>query len=190
MEREMKHMTDHSTVARPRVSSLEMVPEERPMQAPRSHQPVESNTLARTESPVNRKGGIVFTSGAFDLLHVGHVRIIQAAAALGDTLIVAVSTDELISEYKGHAPAVPYEERRELVAALQGVDAVIPQRSQDKFAMWERLRFDRWVHGDDWFDSDKFQHYRQQLEAVGVDCIFLPYTSGVSSTLRRTALGA
>jgi glycerol-3-phosphate cytidylyltransferase len=139
---------------------------------------------------MSRTGGLVYTAGAFDLLHVGHLRIIQAAAALGETLVVGVSTDELIFDYKGHAPAVPYDERRELVAALRGVDAVIPQQTQDKVAIWERLRFDRWVVGDDWFDSEKYQEYRRQLEAVGVECFFLPYTNGVSSTLRRRAIGA
>src|SRR2546423_11208876 len=92
-------------------------------------------------------GGIVYTAGAFDLLHVGHVRIIQAAAALGDSLVVGVSTDELIREYKGHAPTVPYDERRELVAALRGVDAVIPQHTQDKGAAGERVGFPRWGGG-------------------------------------------
>jgi glycerol-3-phosphate cytidylyltransferase len=133
---------------------------------------------------------MVYTAGAFDLLHVGHLRILTAAAALGDTLVVGVSTDELIMEYKGHAPTVPYEQRRELVAALRGVDAVIPQTMQDKFAVWQRLQFDRWVVGDDWFETEKYQEYRSQLEAVGVKCIFLPYTAGVSSTMQRRALGA
>lgn len=135
-------------------------------------------------------GGTVYTAGAFDLLHVGHIRMIQAAAALGDRLIVGVSTDELIREYKGIDAMVPYDERRELVAALRGVDLVIPQRTQDKVAMWERLKFDNWVVGDDWFDTEKYQEYARQLEAVGVECTFLPYTNGVSSTLRRRALGA
>ena len=75
-------------------------------------------------------------------------------------------------------------------AALKDVDAVIPQRTQDKFAVWERLKFDRWVVGDDWFDSDKYQEYRRQLEEVGVECVFLPYTAGISSTIRRRAIGA
>jgi glycerol-3-phosphate cytidylyltransferase len=132
----------------------------------------------------------VYTAGAFDLLHVGHLRILQAAAALGGRLVVGVSTDELIMEYKGHAPHVPYDERREIVAALRGVDLVIPQRTQDKVAVWDRVRFDTWVVGDDWYDSEKYQEYRAQLEAVGVECIFLPYTAGVSSTIRRRALGA
>jgi glycerol-3-phosphate cytidylyltransferase len=184
MKRDMQH-TERTGVA-----SLEMVQEDEPLHGARTYASDDVETSARMESPVGRKGGVVFTSGVFDLLHVGHVRMIQAAAKLGDTLIVGVSTDELVAEYKGHAPSVPFDERRELVAALQGVDLVIPQRSQDKFAMWERLRFDRWVHGDDWFDTDSFKQYRRQLEAVGVDCIFLPYTNGVSSTLRRAALGA
>jgi glycerol-3-phosphate cytidylyltransferase len=139
---------------------------------------------------MSRTGGLVYTAGAFDLLHVGHLRVIQAAAALGDTLVVGVSTDELVYEYKGHAPTVSYDERRELVSALRGVDFVVPQRTQDKFVMWERLQFDTWVVGDDWFDSDKYQQYRRKLAAVGVETVFLPYTEGVSSTLRRTAIGA
>ena len=76
------------------------------------------------------------------MLHVGHIRVIQAAAALGDRLIVGVSTDELILEYKGRKPSDPYDERRELVSAIKGVDLVVPQRSSDKFAVWERLKFD------------------------------------------------
>ena len=133
---------------------------------------------------------MVYTAGAYDLLHVGHLRMIQSAAGLGDRLVVGVSTDELITEYKGRPPMIPYDERREIVAALKGVAAVVPQRSLDKYEMWERLRFDRWVHGDDWYASDTHQEYRRRLEAVGVECLFLPYTSGVSSTLRRDALGA
>lgn len=139
---------------------------------------------------MSNQQGTVYTAGAFDLLHVGHVRMLQAAAALGQRLVVGVSTDELIMEYKGRKPAVPFEERREIVAAVRGVDLVIPQRVQDKFAVWERLRFDTWVVGDDWFESEKYQGYKERLEAVGVTCVFLPYTAGVSSTLRRQALGA
>jgi glycerol-3-phosphate cytidylyltransferase len=134
-------------------------------------------------------GGMVYTAGAYDLLHVGHVRMIQGAAALGETLVVGVSTDELIMEYKGISPAVPYEERRELVAAVRGVDMVIPQHTQDKMAVWERLHFDTWVVGDDWFDSEKYQNFRRELETVGVQTVFFPYTNGVSSTLRRLQFG-
>lgn len=133
------------------------------------------------------KRPVVYTCGVFDLFHIGHLRIIQNARQLGETLIVAVSTDELVESYKGITPTIPFEERLEIVRNIKGVDLAIAQRSQDKLAAWERLKFDTWVVGDDWFGSEAYEDYRQRLTAVGVDCVFLPYTSGVSSTQRRVA---
>lgn len=131
------------------------------------------------------KRPVVYTCGTFDLFHLGHLRMIQNAAALGETLLVGVSTDELVADYKGARPAVPFEERLEIVRAIRGVDVAIPQTSRDKFDAWQRIGFDVWVVGDDWFGTDTYEGYRKQLEDVGVTCVFLPYTSGVSSTLRR-----
>jgi glycerol-3-phosphate cytidylyltransferase len=128
---------------------------------------------------------LVYTAGTFDLLHLGHVRIIRAARGFGDKLIVGVSTDELVEAYKGKRPVVPFDERLEMVRELKGVDAVVAQHDQDKFAAWERMKFDVWLVGDDWFDSAKYQDYRSRLEAVGVHCAFVPYTAGVSSTSRK-----
>ncbi|HEX8389577.1 MAG TPA: adenylyltransferase/cytidyltransferase family protein [Sphingomonas sp.] len=133
---------------------------------------------------------IVYTAGTFDLLHIGHVRIIRAAQGFGDRLIVGVSTDELVQSYKGKTPVVPFDERMEMVRALRDVDAVVAQHDQDKFAAWERMRFDVWVVGDDWFGTPKYEEYRHKLEAVGVHCVFVPYTSGVSSTSRKRDAGA
>lgn len=133
------------------------------------------------------KKPVVYTCGTFDLFHLGHLRMIQSAAALGETLIVAVSTDELVEQYKGIRPTVPFEERLEIVRAFRGVDLAIAQRSQDKVEAWERIGFDTWVVGDDWFGTEKYEDYRTQLTAHGVDCVFLPYTAGVSSTQRRVA---
>lgn len=128
---------------------------------------------------------LVYTAGTFDLLHIGHVRIIRAARGFGDRLVVAVSTDELVEAYKGKKPVVPFDERLEMVRALRDVDAVVAQHDQDKFAAWERMRFDVWLVGDDWFGAPKYEEYRRRLEAVGVHCAFVPYTSGVSSTSRK-----
>lgn len=128
---------------------------------------------------------LVYTAGTFDLLHLGHVRIIRAAAGFGDRLIVGVSTDELVESYKGKRPVVPFDERLEMVRALRGVDAVVAQHDQDKFAAWERMRFDVWLVGDDWYGHPKYEDYRRRLEAVGVHCAFVPYTAGVSSTSRK-----
>lgn len=132
---------------------------------------------------------IVYTAGTFDLLHIGHVRIIRAAQGFGDRLIVGVSTDELVQSYKGKTPVVPFDERMEMVRALRDVDAVVAQHDQDKFAAWERMRFNVWVVGDDWFGTPKYEEYRHKLEAVGVHCVFVPYTSGVSSTSRKRDAG-
>jgi glycerol-3-phosphate cytidylyltransferase len=131
------------------------------------------------------KRPVVYTAGTFDLFHRGHLRVIENARALGETLIVAVSTDELVENYKKRRTVVPFEERMEIVRAIKGVDLVVPQHSQDKFAAWERIRFDVWVVGDDWFGTEKYENYRRKLTEQGVDCVFLPYTAGVSSTQRR-----
>ena len=133
---------------------------------------------------------LVYTAGTFDLLHIGHVRIIRSARGFGDRLVVAVSTDELVEAYKGKRPVVPFDERLEMVRALRDVDAVVAQHDQDKFAAWERMRFDVWLVGDDWYGTPKYEGYRGKLEAVGVHCAFVPYTSGVSSTSRKKDAGA
>lgn len=133
------------------------------------------------------KRPVVFTAGTYDLFHLGHLRMIEHARALGDTLIVGVSTDELVQNYKGIKPTVPFVERLEIVRNIKGVDLAVPQHSQDKFAAWERMGFDVWVVGDDWYGAEKYEQYRRQLTEVGVDCVFLPYTAGISSTQRRAA---
>jgi len=127
----------------------------------------------------------VYTAGVFDLLHLGHLRILERAADLGDRLVVAVSTDELVRSYKGAAPVVPYTERAELVAALRCVDEVVPQTDRDKAQAWERIRFDVWVVGDDWKGDPYYTAIEEQLAAKGVRCVYLPYTAGVSTTMRR-----
>ena len=102
---------------------------------------------------------LVYTAGTFDLLHIGHVRIIRAAQGFGDRLIVGVSTDELVESYKGKKPVVPFDERLEMVRALRDVDAVVAQHDQDKFAAWERMRFDVWLVGDDWYGHPQRKDY-------------------------------
>jgi glycerol-3-phosphate cytidylyltransferase len=136
------------------------------------------------------KRPVVYTCGTFDLFHRGHLRMIENARALGETLIVAVSTDELVEQYKNVRPTVPFEERLEIVRAIRGVDLAIPQLTTDKYDAWERIGFDVWVVGDDWYGNEKYEDYRKRLSDVGVSCVFLPYTAGISSTQRRAATTA
>ena len=136
------------------------------------------------------KTTIGYTTGVFDLFHVGHLNLIRRARENCDRLIVGVSTDEVVQEYKGHRPIIPYSERVEIVKAIRWVDEVVPQTTMDKFAAWEKLRFNRLFHGNDWKGSAMYNEVEAKLRAVGVEVVFFPYTSGTSSTLLGEALRA
>ena len=131
---------------------------------------------------------VVYTAGVFDLFHIGHLKLIRAAKNIGDKLIVAVSTDELIQEYKSVNLIVPFSERIEIVSAISYVDICIPQTNRCKFQAWERLHFDIWVVGDDWYGNDYYMEMRERLEKVGVRTVFFPHTPYVTSTIRRNQL--
>ena len=124
-----------------------------------------------------------YTTGVFDMFHVGHLNLLWRAREACDRLIVGVSTDEVVREYKGHDPIVRFEERVAIVQALRYVDEVVPQTTMDKFAAWEKLRFNRLFHGNDWKGSAMYNEVEAKLKAVGVEVVYFPYTQGTSSTL-------
>lgn len=135
-----------------------------------------------------KKYNIGYTTGVFDMFHVGHLNILKRAKAQCEHLIVGVSTDELVREYKGKTPIIPFEERVAIVGAIKYVDEVVPQTSMDKFKAWQQLKFDVLFHGSDWKDSEMYKAIVQQFSAVEVDVVFLPHTAGVSSTLLADVL--
>ena len=124
-----------------------------------------------------------YTTGVFDMFHVGHLNLLARARELCDRLIVGVSTDDVVLDYKGHAPIVPFAERVAIVKAIRYVDEVVPQTSMDKFAAWEKLHFNRLFHGNDWKGSAMYNEVEAKLKAVGVEVVYFPYTQGTSSTL-------
>jgi len=126
---------------------------------------------------------IGYTTGVFDMFHVGHLNLLARAREQCDRLIVGVSTDEVVLGYKKHAPIVPYAERAAIVKAIRYVDEVVPQTSMDKFAAWEKLHFNRLFHGNDWKGSAMYNEVEAKLKAVGVEVVYFPYTQGTSSTL-------
>jgi glycerol-3-phosphate cytidylyltransferase len=130
---------------------------------------------------------IGYTTGVFDLFHIGHLNLLRNARALCDKLIVGVSTDELVS-YKLKRAVIPFSERLEIVRGLRCVDAAIPQETMDKFAMWEKLKFDIMFVGDDWYKTEKWQEYEARFAAVGVRIVYFPYTQGTSSSLINEVL--
>ena len=124
-----------------------------------------------------------YTTGVFDMFHVGHLNLLARARGQCDRLIVGVSTDEVVIGYKKHPPIVPYDERVAIVKAIRYVDEVVPQTSMDKFAAWEKLHLNRLFHGNDWKGSAMYNEVEAKLKAVGVEVIYFPYTQGTSSTL-------
>ncbi len=129
-----------------------------------------------------KKYKIGYTTGVFDLFHIGHLNILKKAKEQCEYLIVGVSTDELVRSYKHKMPVIPFEERIAIVEAIKYVDKAVVQESMDKFNAWERLRFNVVFHGDDWKNSNMYDRYIDQFKKVGVDVVFLPHTDGVSST--------
>lgn len=128
-----------------------------------------------------------YTSGVFDLFHIGHLNVLRNAKAMCDKLIVGISTDELVS-YKFKQAVIPFTERMEIVRSIRYVDAVIPQESLNKFELWEKLKFDVMFVGDDWYQTDKWQDLEKQFDEVGVSIVYFPYTKGTSSTLVNETL--
>lgn len=129
-----------------------------------------------------KKYKIGYTTGVFDMFHIGHLNILKSAKEQCENLIVGVSTDELVKEYKNKTPIICFQERYEIVKSLKFVDKVIVQENMDKLQAWKELRFNAIFHGDDWKNSDIYNDYIKQFKEVGVDVVFLPHTEGTSST--------
>lgn len=132
---------------------------------------------------MEKKYKLGYTTGVFDLFHIGHLNILRRAKEQCEHLIVGVSTDEVVENYKHKRPVIPFEERRMIVEAIRYVDEVVPQTDMDKFSAWEKYHFDAIFHGDDWKGSHMYNEIESKLNAVGCDMVFLPHTDGTSSTL-------
>lgn len=130
---------------------------------------------------------IGYTTGVFDLFHIGHLNLLKNAKGLCDKLIVGVTTDELVS-YKNKKSVIPFEERLEIVRNIKYVDAVIPQDSMDKLEACKKVKFDVMFVGDDWHDTPKWRELDDKFSELGVRIIYFPYTKGTSSTLINKTL--
>lgn len=130
-----------------------------------------------------KKYKVGYTTGVFDLFHIGHLNILKNAKEQCEYLIVGVSLDELVQEYKNKKPVIPYEERKKIVEAIKYVDKVVPQVSMDKIKAWEELHFDVMFHGDDWKGSNMYEKIQKDFSSRGIELVFLPHTDGTSSTI-------
>ena len=130
---------------------------------------------------MERKKIRVFTSGSFDLFHIGHLNILERSAALGDELIVGVSTDELIQHYKGMPPIIPFEQRFRIISSLKCVTKAVKQVKLTEVAQLQREDIDIVTIGEDWINK-----YLEGLEWMkqqpGKEVVYFPYTPDVSTT--------
>lgn len=129
-----------------------------------------------------KKYKIGYTTGVFDMFHIGHLNLIKRAKEQCDYLIVGVSTDDLVISYKNKKPIIPFEERLAIIESIKYVDRAVPQYTMDKMDAWKDLKFDVLFHGSDWKNSEMYNEIIENFKTVGVDVVFFPYTDGISST--------
>ncbi|TDB55453.1 adenylyltransferase/cytidyltransferase family protein [Bacillus sp. CBEL-1] len=125
---------------------------------------------------------IGYTTGVYDLFHIGHLNLLKRAKENCDYLIVGVSTDELVQQYKNKTPIIPFEERKTIVSAIKYVDEVVTQTTRDKFEAYKHNPFDIMFVGDDWKGTQKWNELEKQFGEYGVKIHYFPYTQGTSST--------
>ena len=133
---------------------------------------------------------IGYTTGVFDMFHIGHLNILRRAKEQCDFLIVGVSTDELVRHDKNKTPIIPFADRCAIVEAIKYVDKVVPQEDKNKFAAWEKYHFNKMFVGSDWKGTDTWRNFETQSSPVGVEIVYLDHTDGISSTILRDRINS
>jgi len=130
----------------------------------------------------DKKYRIGYTTGVFDLFHIGHLNILKKSKKLCDILIVGISTDDLVFKNKKKYPVISLKERVEIVKSIKYVDKVVVQRNSNKVIAHRYYKFDVLFVGDDWKGDPNWIKYEEMLNKKKVDVIYFPYTKSTSST--------
>ena len=128
---------------------------------------------------------IGYTTGVFDMFHIGHLNILRRAKEQCDYVIVGVSTDDLVKQEKNKFPIISFEDRCAIVESIRFVDRVVPQTNKNKFEAWEKYGFQKMFVGSDWKGTEQWKKYEVQFSPVDVEIVYLDYTEGISSTVLR-----
>lgn len=128
---------------------------------------------------------IGYTTGVYDMFHVGHLNIFRCAKEQCDYLIVGVSTDELVLHEKHKIPIISFEDRCKIVEAIKYVDRVVPQIDKNKIAAWNKYHFHKMFVGSDWQGTDAWNAFEKQFGAIGVEIVYINHTDGISSSILR-----
>lgn len=135
-----------------------------------------------------KKYKIGYTTGVFDMFHIGHLNILKRAKELCDYLIVGVTTDALCYARKGKYPIICEAERMEIVAEMRCVDQVVLQENMDKLAAVKKYHVDSVFVGSDWKGTEAWKQYEKEFAKVGCVVVYLDHTDGISSTILRDRL--
>lgn len=133
------------------------------------------------------KYSVGYTTGVYDLFHIGHLNLLRRCKEMCDFLVVGVTVDELVS-YKHKKAVITFEERRQIIESIRYVDSAVPQITMDKMKAWDEIKFDVMFVGDDWKGTEKWDKIENDFKELGVDIVYFPYTKGTSSTLLNETL--
>ncbi|KAD3515246.1 adenylyltransferase/cytidyltransferase family protein [Arthrobacter yangruifuii] len=131
---------------------------------------------------------IGYASGAYDLFHIGHLNLLRQARERCDFLIAGVASAEMSQRLKGTTPVVPLAERLEIVRSIRFVDDAVVDEHVNKAETWREVGFNMFFKGDDWRGTPKGDRLERDMELIGVQVVYLPYTPTTSSTMLRRAL--
>ena len=135
-----------------------------------------------------KKYKIGYTTGVFDMFHIGHLNIIKRAKEQCEYLVVGVTTDELCEKRKNKRPIICQEDRVAIVESIKYVDRVVLQNDMDKVKAVQQYNVDAVFVGSDWKGNERWIKTEKIMNNYGVDVVFLPYTQGTSSTILTEAL--
>lgn len=136
----------------------------------------------------SKKYKIGYTTGVFDMFHIGHLNILKRAKEQCEYLIVGVTTDALSYSRKNKNPIIPWEDRMAIVSAICYVDMAVPQDDMDKLSAVKKYNVDAVFVGSDWKGTEAWNQYEKQFAKEGCTVVYLDHTDGISSTILRERL--
>ena len=133
----------------------------------------------------NIKVVIGYTTGVFDMFHIGHLNILRKAKEQCDYLVVGVTSDALCYSRKERYPVISEKDRVSIVESIKYVDKVIIQSDMDKLSVVKEIGASVVFVGSDWKGSASWDRYEKEFSEVGCRVVYLPHTDGISSTILR-----
>ena len=130
-----------------------------------------------------KKYKVGYTTGVYDVFHIGHLNILRRAKEQCEHLIVGVTTDELCFQRKNKYPIISQDDRMEIVKAIRYVDEVVSQTDMDKLSAVKQYGADVVFVGSDWKGTPAWEQYEKDFAQVGCSVVYLDHTDGISSTI-------